>query len=127
MPNKENSFDHPPETVPAACARCGACCRYAGEVRLQADEVETIARFLNMPVCDFTAAFTSLRPDRSGLILNESEDGACIFLKENLCRIQSAKPRQCRDFPFRWQIPGFESICRAQRLVTSTHSVQIVP
>jgi len=112
MPNK-NTVNHPANTQRCSCAHCGACCRHAGEVRLRADEIEPIARFLEMPVNNFTAAFTSLRADRSGLILNEAEDGACIFLKDNLCHIQPVKPRQCREFPERWQIPGFESFCRA--------------
>ena len=49
--------------------------------------------------------------------VNYSEDGACVFLKDNLCHIQPVKPRQCREFPGRWQIPGFESLCRAQRML----------
>lgn len=112
MLNK-NTVNHPANTHRCSCAHCGACCRHAGEVRLRADEIDPIARFLDMPVNDFTAAFTSLRTDRSGLILNEAEDGACIFLKDNSCHIQPVKPRQCREFPERWQIPGFESFCRA--------------
>lgn len=115
MPNK-NTVKQPATAPRSSCARCGACCRHAGEVRLRADEIEPMAGFLKMPINDFTAAFTRLRPDRSGLILNEKEDGACIFLKDNSCHIQPVKPRQCRDFPERWQIPGFESFCRAQRI-----------
>ena len=102
--------DHSPTT--SACVRCGACCRQPGNVRLQDDEAEAIARFLRLTIHDFTAAYTRLRANRSGLVLAEAADGACIFLQDNLCRIQGVKPRQCRDYPATWHIPGEEQFCR---------------
>jgi len=114
---RKNNGNHSSEEKNYACARCGACCRRAGEVRLQVDELEPMARFLNLTVHDFTSSFTDLRADRKGLVLKETENGICIFLKDNLCRIHPVKPRQCREFPIRWQIPGFEPHCRAQRML----------
>ncbi|MFH1477880.1 MAG: YkgJ family cysteine cluster protein [Verrucomicrobiota bacterium] len=101
-------------TAPIACLRCGACCRQPGDVRLQDDETETIAHFLRLSILGFTAAYTRLRANRTGLVLAEAADGACIFLQDNLCRIQSVKPRQCRDYPETWHIPGEEQFCRAR-------------
>ncbi len=98
-----------------ACARCGACCRQPGDVRLQTDETEAIARFLHLKVHAFTAAYTRLRANRSGLILAEAPSGACIFLQDNLCRIQAVKPRQCLAYPAAWHIPGEAQFCRARR------------
>ena len=83
-------------------------------MRLQDNEAEAIARFLCLTIHDFTAAYTRLRANRSGLILAEAADGACIFLQDNLCRIQSVKPRQCRDYPETWHIPGEEQFCHAR-------------
>ena len=100
--------------LPIACAQCGACCRQPGDVRLQDDETEAIARFLRLAIHDFTATYTRLRSNRSGLVLAEAADGACIFLKDNSCRIQSVKPRQCRAYPKTWHIPGEEQFCRAR-------------
>ncbi len=102
-------------STPVACSRCGACCRQPGDVRLRDDETEAIARFLRLAVHDFTDAYTRLRANRSGLVLAEAADGACIFLQANQCRIQSVKPRQCRDYPATWHIPGEEQFCRARR------------
>ena len=99
---------------PNACIRCGACCRQPGDVRLQDDETEAIAHFLHLTIHDFTAAYTRLRANRSGLILSEAADGACIFLQDNQCHIQSVKPRQCRDYPKTWHIPGEDQFCRAR-------------
>lgn len=115
MQNRTHTQEHPSDTQPFACARCGACCRQAGEVRLRPDEIEPIARFLNMTAHEFAAAYTNLRPDRCGLILTETQNGACIFITDNLCRIQPVKPRQCRAYPHAWHIPGEEQFCRARR------------
>ena len=98
-----------------ACVRCGACCRQPGDVRLQDDEIVTIAQYLRLTIQDFTSIYTRLCANRSGLILAESTDGACIFLHDTLCRIQDVKPRQCRDYPATWHIPGEEQFCHARR------------
>ena len=45
--------------------------------------------------------------------MQEKPDGGCIFLEGNDCAVQSAKPRQCRDFPNLWNFPGFEKFCHA--------------
>jgi uncharacterized protein len=97
------------------CLRCGNCCRHAGEVRLTDDEVEVIADFLGLSVCDFTDRHTKLRPDRMGLSLLERSDGACTFLGEPLaaCLIHEAKPRQCREFPKGWRYDNVATLCRA--------------
>ena len=104
---------HPASTI--ACVRCGACCRQPGDIRLQDDETEAIARFLRLTIHDFTAVYTRLRANRSGLVLAEAADGACIFLQDNRCRIQNVKPRQCRDYPETWHITGEAQFCLARR------------
>jgi Fe-S-cluster containining protein len=97
------------------CLRCGNCCRHPGEVRLQDGEVDGIAAILGLDANTFTERFTQLREDRRGLILRESAEGACIFLDgpPAACRIQGAKPRQCREFPSRWRYTDLEKICSA--------------
>ncbi|MEI6563896.1 MAG: hypothetical protein WCO42_06280 [bacterium] len=81
-------------------------------------ESETIAATLGMDVELFTRQFTRLRDDRRGLSLQEYPDGACIFLEgaPPACRIQAAKPRQCRDFPLKWnyETSNSTSQCPAQ-------------
>ena len=84
------------------CERCGACCRHPGEVRLEPEEVASIAAFLALKEEEFIEAHTRLRKDRRGLALNEQGDHSCIFLAGNSCVIQKVKPRQCREFPNRW-------------------------
>ncbi len=93
------------------CIRCQACCREEGYVRLQPEEPDLIAGFLQMDVYDFIQQYTRVTWDRQTLSLTEQPDGACIFLTPEGCRIQGAKPRQCRNFPYTWKFSKFEKIC----------------
>lgn len=109
------------------CQRCTACCRWPGQVRLTDEEIVRIAEFLHLGVGEFIQNHTRLRYDRRGLALQEQSDGACVFLKDNLCAIQSVKPQQCRDFPNLWKYPGSEKYCRAvPREVSEEDYVKLV-
>ncbi|MDR0933308.1 MAG: YkgJ family cysteine cluster protein [Victivallales bacterium] len=94
------------------CVCCGNCCRWSGCVKLEDSKIDAIADFLAMKVEEFIDQFTELMPDRQGLTLAEKPDGSCIFLtNENTCQINPVKPRQCGDFPQRWNFPGWEKEC----------------
>lgn len=72
-----------------------------------------MADHLGLTEREFVQRFTRLRPDRKGLALKDKENGECLFLDGDNCRVQSVKPQQCRDFPNLWRFPGFESKCHA--------------
>ena len=97
------------------CRRCGNCCRWPGYVRVSAGEIDAIAAFLGVTTADFIADHTRLTADRSGLSLLENPDGSCPFLSQDvdglICLLQSVKPRQCQDFPLKWNFPGWEKEC----------------
>lgn len=78
-------------------------------------EAEGIASFLGMEMHAFTDRFTIILPDRSGLSLTEREDGTCVFLEPEGCRINDAKPGQCRGYPLAWNEPGWETRCASAR------------
>ncbi len=103
----------PPENTYWQCQRCTACCRWPGDVKVSAAELTGIAAFLAIPGDQFIQTHTRLRTDRNGLSLKEREDGSCIFLEGNDCSIQEVKPQQCRDFPNKWNFPGWRKLCRA--------------
>ena len=97
------------------CGRCGACCRWAGIVRVTAAEIERIAAYLGVSERAFVEAYTKLTETRSGLALTERPDGACVFLEGAAhCRIHAVKPGQCRDFPGLWRVPDLEQVCQAR-------------
>lgn len=96
------------------CQRCGNCCRWPGAVRIREKDVTRLARFLGLSEPEFIEAYTDIHPDRSGLALKNQPDGACIFLEgRNHCRVQEAKPGQCRAFPNGWNFPGWREVCEA--------------
>lgn len=96
------------------CDRCTACCKWPGDVRVEEEEIEAIARFLGMETQDFIDQYTRLRTNRSGLSLIERENHECIMLEGNSCRINPVKPEQCRGFPNRWNFPGWQQVCQAK-------------
>jgi uncharacterized protein len=97
------------------CRCCGACCRWSGYVRVTEAELDAIAAHLDMPVRQFIEACCKLTRDRTGLTIIEKQDGSCLFLlPDNRCRIQPVKPKQCRDFPGKWNFPGHEAVCKAR-------------
>ena len=99
------------------CSRCGNCCRWEGCVKVNDQEIDAIAAFLEMPVEDFLEKYTRLRPDRTGLSLTEAENGSCIFFEdgpEPRCQLNPVKPQQCRDFPLKWNFPGWQNECKGK-------------
>ena len=73
-----------------------------------------MSAFLGMSEDAFIDRFTEIAPDRRGLVLASRDDGACVFLgRDNLCRVNAAKPRKCASFPFEWRNPDSESVCPA--------------
>lgn len=99
--------------VSYVCQRCTACCRWPGQVKVTDAEIAQLALLLGLSENDFIQQFTRLRADRRGLSLIEKPNSECIFLEGDNCRVQAAKPQQCRDFPNNWSFPGFEKVCRA--------------
>ena len=95
------------------CVRCGSCCEWEGPVRLEADEVDAIAGFLNMETERFIAEHTVLTEDRRSLSLMENQDASCAFYDREgkSCQINPVKPRQCIRFPASWSFPGWERLC----------------
>lgn len=101
------------------CDRCTACCRWPGQVKVTDAELERISAFLGLDLDTFRNRYMRLNTSRTGLVLEDRADGACVFLDGENCRIQSVKPQQCRDFPNLWNFPGFEKECRAKAVVVS--------
>jgi uncharacterized protein len=78
-------------------------------------DIDRLAAYLGLTTQAFIDQFTHLARDRSGLVLSDQADGGCIFLIENRCRVNSAKPSQCANFPTAWNNPGWETSCQAHR------------
>lgn len=101
------------------CRRCGACCRWKGAVKVEPDEVDAVAGFLHIPLDEFLADHTCLTPDRKHLSLCEKPNGECAYLTIDdngfpACAIEPVKPRQCRNFPEKWNFPNWQSQCSGE-------------
>ena len=88
------------------CNRCGECCRWPGHVLLSDEDIVELARHLVMSESDFIARHARLASNRAQLSLREKADGSCEFLEGSDCAVYEARPRQCRDFPATWNVPG---------------------
>jgi Fe-S-cluster containining protein len=95
------------------CQRCTACCRWPGNVRVSDEEITALAKFKGMSEFDFIQKFTRLHTDKRGLSLIEKENHECIFLEGKDCTVQPVKPQQCKDFPNKWNFPGWRDVCQA--------------
>lgn len=113
LPNGRMTVEPPPTDTYWKCQRCTACCRWPGDVKVSPPEIATIAGFLHLGEQDFIQRYTRLRSDRAGLSLVEQADDSCVFLEGNNCRINAVKPQQCRDFPNKWNFPGWRQVCHA--------------
>lgn len=92
---------------PDACETCeGKCCRgESGFIWVDSHELHAIALLLGMNDIDFMQKYIHRIGNR--LSLNERTVGrqtVCVFfdMEERKCTIYSARPNQCRRFPF-WE------------------------
>jgi len=76
-------------------------------VLLTAADVAAAAEFLGMDTRTLIQKHAALAPNRAQLALQETPDGACVFLDPaGRCQIYPARPQQCRDFPHGWRVAG---------------------
>lgn len=83
------------------CTQCGNCCTGApGVVWVNEEEIAEIAKALDKPIGEIRLMHT--RSYRGGISLTEFANGDCTFLdpKTRGCTVYSARPRQCRTWPF---------------------------
>ena len=101
--------------------RCGKCCTGEGFVRVDRQECRRIAKFLGISYRRFLADYTQEGPDdHIWLIDAEGDHLPCVFLDEQTdglfaCRIEKVKPRQCLNFPSKWQRPDALDWCEGLR------------
>ncbi|MCC6507941.1 MAG: YkgJ family cysteine cluster protein [Pirellulaceae bacterium] len=83
------------------CTQCGQCCSGApGYVWVTAAEILAMASAMSMDESAFRDKFVRRVGARESLI--EYSDGDCIFLDPQTrgCMVYTARPSQCRTWPF---------------------------
>jgi len=80
------------------CAQCGDCCTGEGYVWVNRREILALAELLALSSDEFGSRFLRRAPN-GRLSLTDNAAGACIFWERG-CQVYSARPKQCRTFPF---------------------------
>ena len=99
------SFNYP-TAVRFQCAKCGICCGDTKEktrhILLLKTEAEQIATATSQPTSEFTVKIKDKAP--YNYEMKKTENGKCIFLKNNCCTIYTTRPLICRFYPFELKI-----------------------
>lgn len=103
LPIQEVTLD---EQINFRCNCCGDCCRHVKDaVMLDSIDLYNLAKHFNKSVIDVINRYAGIMPlNEDGypifLLNTTGNDDACVFLKNNRCTVQAAKPRTCRLYPF---------------------------
>ncbi len=90
------------KTLLFKCTGCGSCCTgFEGYVWLSNEEIEKIFTFLKISKSEFLKKCTRFVRGRISLKENLINYD-CVFFKNKKCTIYSARPKQCKTFPF-WE------------------------
>jgi Fe-S-cluster containining protein len=101
------------------CIECGRCCKGVGDgyVFVFDREIKKICRFLKITQKEFKEKYSEeieaefrkfthhYKPTKkktyikTSVLKQDKDDGSCIFLSSDLCRIYDVRPMQCRTWP----------------------------
>jgi uncharacterized protein len=94
-------FTYPTE-IRFSCNGCGLCCgdtpKKSRHILLLPCEKEKIAKETGMPANQFSNEIKDKQPYY--FEMKKTNDGKCVFLKNNQCTIYSFRPLICRFYPF---------------------------
>jgi uncharacterized protein len=84
------------------CTGCGGCCTGApGYVWVNDKEIKALSDLLNISSEAFIRSYTK-RVGFRRTLLEHPRTFDCVFLKGKQCQVYSARPKQCRTFPW-WE------------------------
>ena len=87
------------------CTQCSFCCTGSpGYVWLSDADIDALCAFLGMDFQEFAKTFCGYVEVEGGfaLSLREKAHYDCIFLEAGNCSVYTARPIQCRSYPF-WE------------------------
>lgn len=94
--------------TPFKCCGCGKCCRWEGKVYVSPEDILELAGIFGMDVGCFVNQYTE--PYGTSVVL-KNKDGTtdCVFLDGDSCTVHGHHPRQCREWPVKYdeRCPGF--------------------
>ncbi len=91
-----------PVNVRFACSRCGLCCgdtkQKTRHILLLETEAGKIARHTAQSINDFSIEIKDKHP--YVYEMKKTNEGQCVYLKDNQCTIYSLRPLICMFYPF---------------------------
>ena len=82
------------------CTGCGECCTGSpGHVWVDEEEIALLSSELQISKEAFIKQYTRRIGDRISL-KEHPQNYDCVFLKERKCLVYSARPKQCRTYPW---------------------------
>jgi hypothetical protein len=78
-----------------ACQRCGRCC-VGKRIQVNPYEIARLARRLGITAAEVRARYTQ---DGAGVVLDQDERDACVFLGPEGCTVHPDRPLVCRLYP----------------------------
>lgn len=101
MPFDSLSFDYP-RRIYFSCERCALCCgdteHRIRSIFLLRIEANRIARKTFKDIAEFAERIDGFEP--YVYVIKKTDEGRCIFLKNNACTIYQVRPLVCRFYPF---------------------------
>ena len=98
------NFEYP-VAVHFQCLKCGICCGDTKEksrhILLLAKEAEQISETTSQPTPNFAVKIRDREP--YSYEMKKTENGKCVFLKNDRCTIYEVRPLICRFYPFELQ------------------------
>ena len=88
------------ESFGYVCHRCMKCCHHK-RIQINPYEIARLARNRGLTTSEFRAAWTE---DGAGLVLGQTESGACVFLGSEGCTVHPDRPLVCRLYPLGRQV-----------------------
>jgi Fe-S-cluster containining protein len=98
-PDSEQPWYH--DGLKFTCSGCGDCCTGApGYVWVNKEEIAQLAELVELTAEEFEDKYTRRIGTRRSL--REFSNGDCVFFdnESRKCGVYSARPRQCRTWPF---------------------------
>jgi len=101
------SFEHPAH-VRFLCDKCAKCCGDTDErvrmILMLKGEAARISEETVLSFGEFSEEIEGFEP--YSCRMKKTEDGKCVFLKDNICSIYEIRPLICRFYPFQLKSIG---------------------
>lgn len=107
------------------CKKCGACCKWDGVVKLTTEDIGRLSKNLNLEKEAFLSKHTK-KCDGHTVLKDKPDTTECLFLKNDKCSVWDFKPKQCADYPLKYnsKCPGFINENRSSSMLKYEKAVK---